>query len=346
AEAPSGPEGEAFSSRQELNASYERQREALIAEFKKRDDQLEDRREADLAALAARQKGAEAEATYRELFYRAINRRDHEAAAKGARQYLDAGRTDLELEALATYILALAEAERDQDEKAIEHLQAFLKRHPSADANRKIPPETIFAVGEAFLQHLIRAGRYDSARKVCELFLSGDPDPAVKQHFQGRKAQLDLLGEPAPAIAGKDVDGETVRLADWKGKVILVNFWATWCPPCLADIPHLQSLYARYHNKGLEILGVNVDAEREGVGDRSQARAKVRRFLIEAGIRWPNLLNGEGPDDFTQTYHVTSIPAAFLIDRQGQIVEIESRGQALERAIAKAFGDEEKKGED
>ena len=112
-----------------------------------------------------------------------------------------------------------------------------------------MPPALLFAVGEAYLQRLIQGGRYDIARKVCRLAAANRADPAIKAYFERREARLDLIGKPAPQIEGKDVDGKPVRLSDLKGKVVLVDFWATWCPPCVASFPTLRQLSREYKDR-------------------------------------------------------------------------------------------------
>ena len=336
-----GQSDEAFRSRDELNASFDRQRAKLGAEFQKRLAELEGRRIAALADLAERQKDSgEADAAYRAVFYRAIAQDQYEAAAEAADRYLQADGGKPRLKALATFIKVVATADRGDYDRSLSELERFIHHHGGpGDPGKQLDPATIFAVGGAYLERLIQAGRYDIARKVCELAVKGHPDPAVQRHFQARLARLDMLDKPAPPIAGSDVDGETVRLADLKGKVVLVDFWATWCAPCVAQLPELNDLYERYHDRGLEVLGVNVDAAREGLRDKGAVRRTVRRFLIDMNVPWPVVVAGEGRGDVLDAYGVTDIPALFLIDREGKVVQFEQRGEALEKAIAKALGE-------
>ena len=134
----------------------------------------------------------------------------------------------------------------------------------------------------------------------------------VSDHFASRLERIEMLGKPAPAISGAGVDGEKIRLEDMKGKVVLVNFWATWCPPCVAETPTLRDLQSRYKDKGFRILGVNLDGAREG-GDAQQAKATVKRFLIRHGIDWPNVLESTAKGEVSRSYGVTEIPALFLV---------------------------------
>ena len=113
---------------------------------------------------------------------------------------------------------------------------------------------------------------------------------AVRDHFAGYRRRLDLVGRPAPAIRGTDIDGADVRLDDLKDKVVLVIFWATWCNPCVEKIPILNCALELHEKDGFAILGVNLDSG----PDRERL---VRRFVVEFGIPWPNVLSGEGEHD-------------------------------------------------
>ena len=96
-----------------------------------------------------------------------------------------------------------------------------------------------------------------------------------------------MIGKPAPEIEGKDIDGKAVRLADLKGKVVLVDFWATWCPPCVASFPTFRQLSREYKDRGFVILGVNLDDLAQPESGQPGARP-VRQRLISGGSWWPN----------------------------------------------------------
>src|SRR5262249_27350366 len=145
-------------------------------------------------------------------------------------------------------------------------------------------------------------------------------------------------GKPAPPIAGNDVDGKPVSLAGLKGKVVLVDFWATWCPPCVAAIPELKTLAQKYHDRDFVILGVNLDAMHQNVQETRKALPMVRRFLVDHRVTWTTLLSSQGTADFAAAYGVEQIPANFLVGRDGTILAVEQSGEALERAVAGALG--------
>ena len=115
------------------------------------------------------------------------------------------------------------------------------------------------------------------------------------------------VGSPAPAYGAVTLEGDSVSLADLQGKVVLLNFWATWCTPCRHETPFLDSLHAQRSPEGLEVLGVSMDS-----GD---ARADVVDFVREYGVGYTILVDPQmrGLD----RYGVLGLPASFLVDRDG-----------------------------
>jgi thiol-disulfide isomerase/thioredoxin len=115
------------------------------------------------------------------------------------------------------------------------------------------------------------------------------------------------LGEGAPDFRLPDLSGKMVALSDFKGKVVLVDFWATWCGPCQEEIPDLIALQAKFKDKGFTVLGVDMD-----VGS-----AKVGPFVADNKLTYPVLLAG---GDAPKGYDVPGLPAAVLVDRKGRMV--------------------------
>jgi len=317
-----------FASRKALNDHYEQQ----FAE-------LDKKRISDLTALAPKLKDPEAEAAYSDAFNLAVTRDQYEAAEKGAEAFLASGKGTPRTRALASFINIIAASNRGQYDQAVKDLDLFLKgQESSTKPEAKIDPDLMFAVGEAFLQRLIKAGEYTTARRVCSTFIDNTADPNVKGHFAARLARIDMLGKPAPAVVGTDIDGKKVSLADYSGKVVLVDFWATWAPPCVAQIPYYSALQSKYGSRGFQVIGVNVDAANQNVRDKNAITSGVRRFLLAMRVSWPNVMNGTGANDFAKAFGVTDIPANFLIDRDGKIIQVELSDIDLDKAIDKALG--------
>jgi thiol-disulfide isomerase/thioredoxin len=320
------PASGAFATIDELDASYAR-----------RLTELHRGRIADLTKLAAKLHGLEADRAYEEILKAAISNDLFVEAEPAARQFLATDPTDKRGRALAFLTLLIAKAERGEHDQSLNDLHAFLKANPERPApEERIETDTALAVGEAYLQRLIRGGRYDIARKVCELAIEHSPNPAVQAHFRTRLDRLAMIGKPAPPIRATDIEGKPFDLASLKGQVVLVNFWATWCPPCVSELPALMDLKSKYGNQGFVILGVNADTEREGAPPLAGTLPVVRRFLLDHRISWTNILCGNGAEDLTDAYGVKSIPASFLIGRDGTIQHGELTGEALDRAVAKA----------
>ena len=143
-----------------------------------------------------------------------------------------------------------------------------------------------------------------------------------------KKMQASLVeGTNFPPFNVQDLDGKPLSLADHKGKVVLVDFWATWCPPCRAEIPNVVATYKKYHDEGFDIIGVSLDQERQ----------KLLSFIKDNGMTWPQYFDGEGwQNKLAMKYGIQSIPATYLLDTNGVIIAKDLRGSDLGKAVAKA----------
>jgi peroxiredoxin len=129
---------------------------------------------------------------------------------------------------------------------------------------------------------------------------------ALGCHRESQQARVEI-GQPAPRYAATTLAGDSVSTASLVGKVVLLNVWATWCAPCRAEIPYLQSVYETHRARGLEIVGVSVDA-------RGQGEA-IRGFAQDFGMTYPIWRD---PDERVQSvYMALGVPSSYLIDRQG-----------------------------
>jgi thiol-disulfide isomerase/thioredoxin len=174
-------------------------------------------------------------------------------------------------------------------------------------------------------------GKYDPAEAEYKVILRdfSDVNPrltdVVKNNIEGLAAErrLAIGGEPV-SFDVKSIEGERLTPAAYRGKVLLIDFWATWCGPCVAEMPNVKSVYAKYHGKGFEIVGISLD----------QSRDKLDRYLAAQGIEWPQYFDGKWwNNDVAVSYGIKSIPATFLVDKKGKIRYKSLRGRQLEAAV-------------
>jgi peroxiredoxin len=131
-------------------------------------------------------------------------------------------------------------------------------------------------------------------------------------------------GDDAPEFELATIEGDTIRLSDYRGKVVLLDFWATWCYPCRIELPYVRRAYERFHDHGFEIIGISFD----------RGATEVRSYTKMSQMPWPQILQGRGVmTPLKRDYGVRSIPAAFLIDRDGRIAGARLRGEGLINAI-------------
>jgi serine/threonine protein kinase/thiol-disulfide isomerase/thioredoxin len=143
------------------------------------------------------------------------------------------------------------------------------------------------------------------------------------------------VGKQSLPFDATTLDGAKISMpSSFKGKVLLLDFWATWCPPCVTEVPHVVTAHQKHRSAGFEILGISLDEDKN----------KLTAFLKEKNIIWPQVFDGQGwKAAIAKLYNVQSIPATYLIDGDtGRILAVGARGTGLEPAIAKALAEKKR----
>ena len=155
----------------------------------------------------------------------------------------------------------------------------------------------------------------------------------VKERYaiETSPATATSVGAIAPDLAFPDPDGNIRKLSDLRGKVVLLDFWASWCRPCRGENPHVVAMYQKYHDKGFEVFSVSLDRDKES----------WKRAIAADGLVWPNHVSDlkYWSSEAARTYGVSSIPSTFLLDQNGRIIAKNLRGEALTNALKQIFGE-------
>jgi thiol-disulfide isomerase/thioredoxin len=150
----------------------------------------------------------------------------------------------------------------------------------------------------------------------------------LKGFIDNQIAGYEAAGTDPKPFAVKDLAGKDLSLESYKGKVVLLDFWATWCGPCIAELPNVIAAYKKYNPKGFEIIGISLDKEDKAVLDKFLA--------AHPDMKWPQFYDGKWwKNEVGQLYGVQSIPATYLIDQNGKIYRTGLRGKALDKAVEK-----------
>lgn len=202
--------------------------------------------------------------------------------------------------------------------EANDRIESFLKDFAT---DRRV--EMVMLVQAKVLGHL------DPDRQLALLQkLAANPNRQVSTAAQQELTSLKLKKEPLD-LKFVDMSGKEVDLTKLRGKVVLIDFWATWCKPCLDDLPNVMAAHKKYKDKGLEIVGVSWDHQKED----------LEAFLKEFSMNWPQYFEGNGGGDaISRRFGIMGIPTQWLVDKKGFVRNTEARGN-LDEQIAKLLAE-------
>ena len=184
--------------------------------------------------------------------------------------------------------------------------------------------------------------RLSLSRRIAEIHEELGNTELAMEYLSKVKPTLALLGKPVPDFSATDLNGKPISLQDYRGKVVLLDFWAVWHSFCIGDILNVKKIYDTYKDQGFEVIGVSLDTD----------EAKLRNFLKEKDIPWRQIYGGQERQSLlAQQYDIRSIPVRWLIDRDGNLIAYEAnhklmsrkgREPDLEQLVAAAVADKSK----
>jgi peroxiredoxin len=227
-------------------------------------------------------------------------------------------------------------ADVEQLKKVVDAITKFIASGPAGPAEAGLAMTVSQVLERSGHRELAIAANRDLAK-----LLEKSKDRAIARlakSLEGMARRLELPGRAMP-LEGTTLDGKPLSWDTYRGKVVLVQFWATWCAPCRQEIKSIQKTYEAYHGRGFEVVGISVDEDRE----------ELEAFVKENHLPWPvvfdQALRGEDDKSMATRYGVMSIPQVILVNKEGIVVSTEVRGPALGEHLEKLLGPPEVKKE-
>jgi thiol-disulfide isomerase/thioredoxin len=298
-------------------------------------------RVAALDRLAQSQAGAEADATRVLMFQRILEAELYKEGEPIAERVLAGAKLAPSVRSLANAVNIYAEAARGEFETSLASLQRALAAGAGANAADAdaLPVAERLSLFQHYVHYCELNGRYDIAAKAVDAAAAVVKEPALADYLASWKARLALVGQPAPALAGTDLDGKPFNLADLKGQAVLIVFWASWCLPGADQIDDFVAFSEALKPRGLRVVGVNLDAAAEDAPPMETLLPNIKRFILDYNVPWPTLLSATGAKDLAKPFGVTELPSNVLVGRDGKVVALDLDAGHFQQVVGAALGE-------
>ena len=236
----------------------------------------------------------------------------------------DASAKDTQSESEDSFLVRWKAIEREAMKSGPAGSPAFLDEvQKGAFALRKEFPERseVYDLMMQLLQIRSQAGDADNVRTLAQPLIESSIREEAKESVRQMIKKFDYLGKPLQ-LKFTAVDGREVDLEKMRGKVVLIDFWASWCAPCMIEMPKVKSAYEKLHPQGFEIIGINLDED----------KAQMQRALTSSKMTWPQSFDGrKWETPLVKRFGIMSIPTVWLVDKRGVLRDLNARGNLEER---------------
>jgi thiol-disulfide isomerase/thioredoxin len=230
-------------------------------------------------------------------------------------------------EAMYTRVMLTVNTARPDLAKARELTEEFIREFPKDEWGAQL----------LTMQAMYTRGDKEAELAIYRRVAAEYAGTSAAKMAQGNVRQIEAVGQPFELSFTDVTTDKPVSIKGLAGKVVVIDFWATWCGPCVAEMPKLKSLYAKYKDQGVEFIGVSLDQPGPGL-------EKLKKYVEENDIPWPQYYQGNGwESDFSLSWGINGIPALFVVDAEGNLHSTEARA-GLEKIIPELIQKRDQKG--